>query len=96
MPTFATRPTRTAPGRANRVPRVELFDLAVARADSYATRLSLPRHDADALRLGLELWYLRTRFAYRIPLEEVVAALQLHPGASGAVWRGGPGGGWRA
>ena len=32
-------------------------------------------HDAHALRAALELWYLRTRFAYRVPLDEVVAAL---------------------
>ena len=74
--------------------REELFDLAVARAHAYASRLGLPLHDAEALRPGLELWYLKTRFAYRVPLEGVMAALALHPGEDGACWRGGPDGGW--
>lgn len=75
--------------------REELFDLAVARADSYADRLGLARDDSEALRLGLELWYLRTRFAYRVPLEDVVATLVRRPhGEGGSVWRGGRGGGW--
>ncbi len=58
--------------------RAELFELAVTRAATYLDRL-MPAwresHDAHALRAALELWYLRTRFAYRVPLDEVVAAL---------------------
>jgi len=53
----------------------ELFELAVKRAAVYAQRLGLPRHDPEALRQGLELWYLRTRFAYRVPFERVLQAL---------------------
>ncbi|HRN19053.1 MAG: hypothetical protein WC972_08510 [Trueperaceae bacterium] len=59
--------------------RTELSTLAVTRAATYLDRLrpgwresGLP--PAELTRL-LELWYLRTRFAYRVPLEEVVAAL---------------------
>ncbi len=61
------------------MPRSELFDLAVARAATYLDRLrpgwresGLPEAEVAG---ALELWYLRTRFAYRVPLEEVVAAL---------------------
>lgn len=76
--------------------RDALFDLAVNRALEYAQRTrALDRaEDAAALQRGLELWYLRTRFAYRIPIEEVVACLRSHPGGE-AHWQGGPGGGWR-
>lgn len=75
--------------------REELFDLAVERADTFADRLGLARDDPEALQHGLELWYLRTRFAYRVPLEDVVAALVERPSGHGrSVWRGGRGGGW--
>lgn len=62
-----------------------------------------PTHPGDrrpareALRLGLEPWYLKTRFAYRVPLDLVVTALAaLPPGADPrrARWDGGPDGGW--
>lgn len=78
------------------MPRTELFDMAVNRALSYAGRLGAlegPRHQAD-LHGVLEVWYLKTRFAYRIPLEQVIAALTDYPGP-GHYWSGGPGGGWR-
>lgn len=64
------------------------------RAATYARRLGALDADRPVLRERLELWYLRTRFAYRVPLERVVDALAHHPG--GAVqWHGGPSGGWR-
>ncbi len=72
----------------------DLFDLAVARALTYAQRLGLPLNDPVTLRSGLELWYLRTRFAYRVPLDDVVAALGAHPGDQSVQWSGGPEGGW--
>lgn len=75
------------------MPRDALFDLAVNRALSYAQRLNIPLNNAEILRSGLELWYLKTRFAYRIPLEEVVATLQSYPGEG--AWQGGRSGGWR-
>lgn len=74
--------------------REALFDLAVARALAYAQGLGLALDDPEALRRGLELWYLKTRFAYRVPLAGVVAALARYPG--GGRWRGGPGGTWDA
>ncbi len=73
--------------------RGELFELAVTRAATYLDRL-MPAwrresHQPVELRLALELWYLRTRFAYRVPLEEVVAALMApcpaeEPGTDGS------------
>jgi hypothetical protein len=79
------------------VARDELFELAVNRALTYARRLRLDFGSAERLSAGLEVWYLKTRFAYRIPLTEVVATLMTHPGTAGAgwQWRGGPGGGWQ-
>lgn len=87
------------------MPRDALFDLAVNRAAVYLRRLSpLPQAatDAEAARAvitsRIELWYLKTRFAYRIPLEEVVTALIEQPegGAQAEyVWEGGRGGAWR-
>ena len=75
--------------------RDELFDLAVNRARTYARRLALDRGSATKLSAGLEVWYLKTRFAYRIPLEQVVAVL-VAGGEAGptAEWQGGPQGGW--
>lgn len=79
--------------------RDALFDLAIRRAAQYAARLGLleRRDDADALRLGLETWYLKTRFAYRVPLEDVLVALIALPEGADperARWRGGAEGGW--
>lgn len=77
--------------------RDALFDLAVNRALAYAqrTRALQRAEDPVGLQRELELWYLRTRFAYRVPLEEVVHALLHHPGGE-AHWAGGRDGGWRA
>lgn len=72
-----------------------LVDLAINRAASYAQRLGALGAPPERLRERLELWYLRTRFAYRVPLPRVVAALTRHPGGE-AHWRGGFEGGWRA
>lgn len=77
-------------------PREELFDLAVNRALSYARRTRALERAGDVPQLvrELELWVLRTRFAYRIRLEEVASRLLTAP--PGEVhWRGGPSGGWR-
>jgi hypothetical protein len=75
------------------MPSPALFDLAVNRARRYAEGVGLPLCDAGALSRGLEVWYLKTRFAYRVPLAAVVAALLTCPG-EGYTWRGGPEGGW--
>lgn len=74
--------------------RPELFDEAVNRALTYASRLGVPLDNPDRLRGGLELWYLKTRFAYRVPLADVLAALAEYPGPDHR-WRGGTAGGWR-
>lgn len=77
------------------MPREALFELAVDRAARYADRLGVLGCNAsrEALRDALELWYLRTRFAYRVPLGDVIRALEHYPGA-GYVWRGGVDGDW--
>ncbi len=75
-----------------------LFDLAVNRALLYSRRLGLPLEETEqgeGLRVGLEPWYLKTRFAYRIPLEKVVKALQRYPGDD-YYWTGGENGRWVA
>jgi hypothetical protein len=72
--------------------RDALFDLAVNRAAEIARRLGVTHRDAAAH--DLEVWYLKTRFAYRVPFEQVLEALRQRP--AGIVhWVGGPGGGWR-
>ncbi len=75
--------------------RTPLFDLAVNRALRYLERLgTLARtRDADKLRADLGAWYTRTRFVYRIPLNDVVATLQHYPGP-GYHWAGGREGAW--
>jgi hypothetical protein len=80
-----------APGGAHDA----LFDLAVARADSYLRRARRPASSDPAdLRRALEAWALKTRFAARFDLDEIVRALAARPTASGVRWRGGRGGGW--
>lgn len=81
---------------SSNVSRPELFDAAVNKALSYALRLGLPLGNRDKLRTGLELWYLKTRFAYRIPLETVVETLRHIPSTETAnyTWHGGRGGSW--
>jgi hypothetical protein len=73
--------------------REALFDLAVNRSLSYAKSVGLELDDKEKLRQGLELWYLRTRFAYRIPLQDIVSALQRYPGQG--KWDGGKDGVWQ-
>ena len=68
-----------------------LFDLAVNRADA-ALRGLRPGDPARALAT----WHARTRFARRVPLAAVQAALAQRPGAGEWHWAGGPGGGWQA
>ena len=75
------------------MPRTELFDTAVNKALTYALRLGVPLDDPGKLKGGLELWYLKTRFAYRVPLEDVVSALLSYPG-SDCRWAGGETGCW--
>lgn len=85
-----------AAGGASGEVRDALFELAMNRALTYARRTrALERvREPRALARELELWVLRTRFAYRIRLEQVAARLLTAP--DGEVhWSGGPDGGWR-
>lgn len=75
-------------------PRDVLFDLAVNKAAEYAARLGIPAGEPERTRLGLEVWYLKTRFAYRVPLDEVAEAVASRPVGSPAVWTGGRDGTW--
>lgn len=69
-----------------------LFDLAVNRAHA-ALRGLRPSDPARTLAA----WHARTRFARRVSLGAVTAALAQRPEASGEWhWTGGPGGGWVA
>jgi len=76
--------------------RQALFDLAVARALSYASRLAImdKKLSSKAMHVRLELWYLKTRFAYRIPLAEIIVVLQSYPN-DGSKWQGGKNGQWQ-
>jgi hypothetical protein len=73
--------------------RNTLFDLAVNRSLSYAKSMGLELHDKEKLAQGLELWYLKTRFAYRISLADIITALQTYP--SQGLWQGGKDGLWQ-
>ena len=76
------------------MPRDALFDLAINRSLVYAARLGVLNQGEKRLKEGLELWYLKTRFAYRIPLGRVVHVLETYPGDE-HYWAGGAEGGWR-
>ena len=73
------------------MPRDALFDLAVNRAHQYATRLGVL--GTDRLEPTLRGWYATTRFAYRIPLTGILAALATAP--VDHHWQGGPDGSWQ-
>jgi hypothetical protein len=77
--------------------RDALFDLAVERALTYLTRARAAQgRDPAAIERALEVWYLKTRFASRVPLSGIVAALARRPVGDPAAWRwrGGPDGDW--
>jgi len=66
-----------------------LYDLAVNRAAVFL-RGARPT-DAHA---ALKEWHARTRFARRVPLEDVIARLELKPPGDWH-WHGGPNGTWQ-
>lgn len=72
-----------------------LFDLAVNKAAEYVLRLGLVSKDPVEVRQGLEVWYLKTRFAYRVPLEEVAVAVAERPSEGAVSWTGGRAGAWQ-
>lgn len=76
--------------------RRALFDLAVARAGAYAERARVPLgDDAAQIARALEVWHLKTRFAGRVALPLVAAALAARPAGACWVWRGGEDGDWQ-
>lgn len=77
--------------------RSELFDLAMNRALAYARRTRALERSADVRSLAreLELWQLRTRFAFRLDLDAIAARLLAAPATGDVHWQGGPDGGWR-
>lgn len=88
------RPFLTEPGEAGQTPGGAvpdaLFDLAVNRAA--AALRGLRPGDPGA---ALATWHARTRFARRVPLEAVRAALLTRPQGGEWYWSGGPVGGWQ-
>ncbi|GHF55528.1 hypothetical protein [Deinococcus metalli] len=82
---FLTEPSPQGEAPAGAVPDA-LYDLAVNRA--WRVVRSVGRPDA------LAAWHARTRFARRVPLDAVRAALSTYPGAGEWHWAGGPAGGW--
>lgn len=87
---FLTEPRRAGESAGGAVPDA-LFDLAVNRAAA-ALRGLQPTDPTPALAA----WHARTRFARRVPLDQVKTALSAHPGPGEWHWAGGPGGGWTA
>lgn len=80
-PPFLTEPS--AAGETGTGPAPDaLFDLAVNRA-ALAVRGS-----------PLEAWHARTRFARRIPLDDIKRALSIKPTTGHWHWQGGPDGKW--
>ena len=74
--------------------RDELFNLAVNKALEYLKRLGVEPQTVtdDVLKNKLDLWYLKTRFAYRISLSDIIATLQRYKEQH--VWLGGKDGSW--
>jgi hypothetical protein len=72
--------------------RDTLFDLAVNRALTYTKGLNLYLHNKDELKTRLEVWYLKTRFAYRVSLDDIIDVLITYPGKGS--WSGGKVGRW--
>ncbi len=73
--------------------RDALFDLAINRSLAYVKTLGVNTSDEDELKKGLEVWYLKTRFAYRISLADIVEVLRKYPGSG--EWSGGKDGIWQ-
>ncbi|CAM4421329.1 hypothetical protein [Deinococcus marmoris] len=92
---FLTEASPQGEDNAAAAPRA-LFDLAVNRA--WAALRGFPSGSPASAQASAFLggWHARTRFARRVPLDAVKAAVQQHPGGGEYHWAGGPGGGWRA
>lgn len=86
---FLTDPTPDGTYGNGAVPPA-LFDLAVNRAAAALRGLRPAQPDA-----ALAAWHARTRFARRVPLDAVKAALANRPAGTECHWAGGEGGGWQ-
>lgn len=64
-----------------------IFDLAVNRAVAFV------RGAGSSVKL--EAWHARTRFASRVSLGAIRAALETKPADGEWHWSGGPSGSWR-
>ena len=74
-----------------------LFDLAINRAFATLAGLGLAGLGRGPAAGGaLAEWHARTRFARRIPLEQVRRCLESRPAGGEWHWKGGPEGGWAA
>lgn len=87
-PFLALSPADPAGEDAGGAVPAALFDLAVNRAALVLRGLGR----ADALAA----WHARTRFARRIPLSQIRAALAEKPAEGEWHWAGGQAGGWRS
>lgn len=86
---FLTDPTPDGTRGNGAVPPA-LFDLAVNRAAAALRGLRPAQPDA-----ALAAWHARTRFARRVPLDAVKAALANRPAGTECHWAGGEAGGWQ-
>lgn len=66
-----------------------LFDLAINRAAAFLRGARPTRLDE-----ALAGWHARTRFARRVPLQDVHRCLASRPDGDWH-WEGGPAGGWK-
>lgn len=74
--------------------RDSLFDLAMNRARAYLLQRGWS-DDEKVLEQRLHAWYLKTRFAYRIPLASIVNKLPSYPqDGKRYLWQGGISGNW--
>jgi hypothetical protein len=70
----------------NSAARDAIFDLAINRAASFLR--------GAGQNAALELWHSKTRFASRVELELIRAALEQRPPVGEWFWDGGESGGW--
>lgn len=87
-PFLALSPADPAGEDAGGAVPAALFDLAVNRAAAAVRGLGRPE--------ALAAWHARTRFARRVALSDIRAALEQKPAPGVWHWAGGPGGSWQA
>jgi hypothetical protein len=71
----------------NSVAREAIFDLAVNRAASFER--------GAGSSTSLEIWHAKTRFASRVELPLIRAALETRPTQGHWFWSGGEAGAWQ-